>query len=90
MSRIVRDTSKTLNKKVNLTLKGEETEIDKTVLELIADPLVHIVRNAVDHGLEETADRAKVGKAEVGEVTIEAYHEGNNLVIDVRDDGKSR
>lgn len=88
MSRIVRDTSKTLNKKVNLTLKGEETEIDKTVLELIADPLVHIVRNAVDHGLEETADRAKVGKAEVGEVTIEAYHEGNNLVIDVRDDGK--
>lgn len=88
MSRIVRDTSKTLNKQVNLTLKGEETEIDKTVLELIADPLVHIVRNAVDHGLEETADREGLGKPEKGQITIEAYHEGNNLVIDVKDDGK--
>ncbi|MDH5415123.1 MAG: Hpt domain-containing protein, partial [Flavobacteriaceae bacterium] len=64
MSRIVRDTSKALDKKVNLTLIGEETEIDKTVLELIADPLVHIVRNACDHGLEDTADRPSVGKPE--------------------------
>ena len=88
MSRIIRDTSKALNKKVQLTLKGEETEIDKTVLELLADPLVHIVRNAVDHGLEDTADRAGVGKQEKGQVVIEAYHEGNNLVIDVKDDGK--
>lgn len=88
MSRIVRDTSKTLNKKVNLTLKGEETEIDKTVLEHLADPLVHIVRNAVDHGLEATEERGTVGKAEKGEILIHAYHEGNNLVIDVKDDGK--
>ncbi len=88
MSRIVRDTSKTLNKTVNLHLQGEETEIDKTVLELLADPLVHIVRNAVDHGLEDTVDRLKVGKDEKGNVTIKAYHEGNNLVIEVRDDGK--
>lgn len=88
MSRIVRDTSKALNKNVQLTLMGEETEIDKTVLELLADPLVHIVRNAVDHGLEETDQRAQAGKPEKGQVHIIAYHEGNNLVIDVKDDGK--
>lgn len=88
MSRIVRDTSKTLNKKVNLTLKGEETEIDKTVLEHIADPLVHIVRNAIDHGLESTEGRIASGKSEKGEVLIHAFHEGNNLVIEVKDDGK--
>ncbi len=88
MNRIVRDTSKTLNKKVQLTLRGEETEIDKTVLEHLADPLVHIVRNAVDHGLESTEGRVEAGKTEQGKVDISAYHEGNNLVIEVSDDGK--
>jgi len=88
MQRIVRDTSKALDKKVHLELVGEETEIDKTVLEHLADPLVHIVRNAVDHGLESTADRIKAGKTEEGQVTIKAFHEGNNLVIEIRDDGK--
>lgn len=88
MNRIVRDTSKTLDKKVKLTLNGEETEIDKTVLEHLADPLVHIVRNAVDHGLESTEDRIKAGKSEAGNVAISAYHEGNNLVIEITDDGK--
>jgi len=88
MQRIVRDTSKALDKKVHLELVGEETEIDKTVLEHLADPLVHIVRNAVDHGLESTADRLKAGKSEEGQVTIKAFHEGNNLVIEIRDDGK--
>ena len=88
MQRIVRDTSKTLDKKVNLTLKGEETEIDKTVLEHLADPLVHIVRNAVDHGLESTEERGVVGKPDKGEVLIQAFHEGNNLVIEIKDDGK--
>lgn len=88
MQRIVRDTSKALDKKVHLELIGEETEIDKTVLEHLADPLVHIVRNAVDHGLESTADRIKAGKTEDGRVTIKAFHEGNNLVIEIRDDGK--
>lgn len=88
MQRIVRDTSKALDKKVHLELIGEETEIDKTVLEHLADPLVHIVRNAVDHGLESTADRIKAGKTEEGQVTIKAFHEGNNLVIEIRDDGK--
>ena len=88
MQRIVRDTSKALNKKVTLELVGEETEIDKTVLEHLADPLVHIVRNAVDHGLESTEGRLAAGKDEAGVVTIKAFHEGNNLVIEISDDGK--
>jgi two-component system chemotaxis sensor kinase CheA len=88
MQRIVRDTSKVLDKKVHLELIGEETEIDKTVLEHLSDPLVHIVRNAVDHGLESTKDRVAAGKNPEGHVSIKAYHEGNNLVIEVRDDGK--
>ncbi len=88
MQRIVRDTSKALDKKVHLELIGEETEIDKTVLEHLADPLVHIVRNAVDHGLESTAERIAAGKTEEGVVSIRAFHEGNNLVIEIRDDGK--
>lgn len=88
MQRIVRDTSKALNKKVTLELVGEETEIDKTVLEHLADPLVHIVRNAVDHGLESTEGRLAAGKDETGVVTIKAFHEGNNLVIEISDDGK--
>lgn len=88
MQRIVRDTSKALNKKVHLELIGDETEIDKTVLEHLSDPLVHIVRNAVDHGLESTENRLAVGKSEEGRVTLKAYHEGNNLVIEIKDDGK--
>ena len=88
MQRIVRDTSKVLDKKVHLELIGEETEIDKTVLEHLSDPLVHIVRNAVDHGLESTQDRINAGKNPEGHVSIKSYHEGNNLVIEVRDDGK--
>ena len=88
MQRIVRDTSKALDKKVILELVGEETEIDKTVLEHLADPLVHIVRNAVDHGLESTEGRIAAGKDEAGVVTIKAFHEGNNLVIEISDDGK--
>ncbi len=88
MQRIIRDTSKALNKKVTLELVGEDTEIDKTVLEHLADPLVHIVRNAVDHGLETTEGRLAAGKTEEGIVTIKAYHEGNSMVIEINDDGK--
>jgi len=88
MQRIIRDTSKALDKKVHLELIGEETEIDKTVLEHLADPLVHIVRNAVDHGLESTEGRIQSGKSEEGKITIKAFHEGNNLVIEIKDDGK--
>jgi two-component system chemotaxis sensor kinase CheA len=87
MQRIVRDTSKSLDKKVYLELIGDETEIDKTVLEHLADPLVHIVRNAVDHGLETTAQRLAAGKSDEGRVSIKAFHEGNNLVIEISDDG---
>lgn len=88
MNRIVRDTSSTLNKKVNLNLEGQETEIDKTILENVIDPLVHIVRNAVDHGIESPEERVASGKPEQGHVTLRAYHQGNNLVIEVNDDGK--
>jgi two-component system, chemotaxis family, sensor kinase CheA len=88
MTRIVRDTSKTLGKEVQLHLRGENTEVDKTVLEKIADPLVHIIRNAVDHGLESNEDRQKNGKNPIGQVELMAYHEGSNLVIQITDDGK--
>jgi two-component system, chemotaxis family, sensor kinase CheA len=88
MTRIVRDTSKLLGKEVNLILVGENTEVDKTVLEKLSDPLVHIVRNAVDHGLELPHEREEKGKAPIGNVELFAYHEGSNLVIQVTDDGK--
>ena len=88
LQRIVRDTSKALDKDVELQLYGEQTEVDKTVLEQVADPLVHIVRNAIDHGLEMPAERLQVGKPKEGNVMIRAYHQGNNLVIEVTDDGR--
>jgi two-component system chemotaxis sensor kinase CheA len=88
MNRIVRDTSQALDKKVKLHVLGEETEVDKTVLEHLADPLVHMVRNAVDHGLETNIERLAVGKSEYGQVELMAFHEGSNLVIQVTDDGK--
>jgi two-component system chemotaxis sensor kinase CheA len=88
LTRIVRDTSKLLNKKVDLRLLGEETEIDKTVAESIGDPLVHIIRNAIDHGVETPEERVAAGKPEEGVVEVMAFHEGNFLVIQITDDGK--
>lgn len=88
MQRIVRDTSKVLQKEVDLILYGEETEVDKTVLESLNDPLVHIVRNAVDHGIEMPTDREFAGKNPRGRLEIKCSHEGNQLVIEVVDDGK--
>ncbi|MBX3020873.1 MAG: chemotaxis protein CheA [Bdellovibrionales bacterium] len=88
MERIVRDTSQALRKEVQLHLSGEETEIDKTVLEQIADPLVHIIRNAVDHGLEDAQGREAAGKDAVGQVYLSAFHRAGHVVIEVRDDGK--
>ncbi len=89
LQRIVRDTSKALGKKVNLTIIGEETEVDKSILEQLSDPLVHIIRNAVDHGLEKSSEeRLASGKSEAGEIYLKAFHEGNSLVIEVVDDGK--
>ena len=87
MQRIVRDTSGILGKKVSLQLEGDETEVDKTVLEALGDPLVHLIRNAVDHGIETPADRVAKGKPETGTVKLFAYHQGSKLVIEVKDDG---
>jgi two-component system chemotaxis sensor kinase CheA len=85
--RIVHDLSRKLGKKVELKLIGEGTELDKTVLEKINDPLVHLVRNALDHGLETPEQRLAAGKQETGTLELGAFHEGGNIIIEVRDDG---
>lgn len=85
--RLVRDTGNNLNKKVELRLRGEHTELDKTVLEKIGDPLVHLVRNSLDHGLESPEVRVAAGKPETGILELNAYHEGGNIIIQVVDDG---
>jgi two-component system, chemotaxis family, sensor kinase CheA len=85
--RIVHDLSRKLAKKVELKLVGEGTELDKTVLEKISDPLVHLVRNALDHGLETPERRLAAGKHETGTLELAAFHEGGNIIIEVRDDG---
>jgi two-component system chemotaxis sensor kinase CheA len=87
MQRIVRDTSGMLAKKVNLATSGDDTELDKTVLENISDPLVHLIRNACDHGIESPEVRIAKGKSESGTVKLNAYHQSGKLVIEVKDDG---
>jgi len=86
--RVVRDLSRELGKKVNLIIKGEETELDKSIIEEIGDPLMHMIRNAVDHGIEPPEERVAKGKPEVGTVELKAYNEGNQIVIEISDDGK--
>lgn len=86
--RLVRDLAKELNKEIELEIRGGETELDRTVIDEIGDPLVHIIRNAVDHGLETGDERERVGKPRQGKVTLEARQEGNSVVITVSDDGK--
>jgi two-component system chemotaxis sensor kinase CheA len=86
--RLVHDLSTKLDKKIELVMVGEHTEVDKTVVELLSDPLVHLVRNSLDHGIEMPADRVVAGKPETGTITLEAYHRGGNIVIEVKDDGK--
>ncbi len=86
--RMIRDISKKLDKKMELYMSGEETELDRTVIDEIGDPLMHMLRNAADHGLESNAERVKAGKPEVGSIFLNAYQDGNNVVIEVRDDGK--
>ena len=89
MNRIVRDMSKKLNKPARLTLVGEDTEVDKTIVDNISDPIMHIVRNSMDHGLEEnTQDRIDAGKDPVGEITLAARHTGSEVIIEIRDDGQ--
>ncbi len=85
--RMIRDLGQRLGKKLELKLAGEHTELDKTVLEKIGDPLVHLVRNAVDHGIETPERRAAAGKGEVGTIELNAYHKGGNVIVEVTDDG---
>ncbi|MDE6064616.1 MAG: chemotaxis protein CheA, partial [Lachnospiraceae bacterium] len=85
--RMIRDLTKKLNKKMELYMSGEETELDRTVVDEIGDPLMHLLRNSADHGLESAEVRAQRGKPEVGSIWLDAYQDGNNVVIEVRDDG---
>ena len=86
--RMVRDLSHSLGKEINLIIQGEETELDRTVIDEIGDPLVHLLRNSIDHGIEKPEDRTASGKNPVGEVRLIARHEGNNVLLMVTDDGK--
>jgi two-component system, chemotaxis family, sensor kinase CheA len=86
--RLVRDIARNLDKNIELHVSGEETELDKTVIDSIGDPLTHIIRNAADHGIESKADRAQKGKSAVGRIELSAFTQGSNVVIEVKDDGK--
>lgn len=85
--RVVRDLSRDLNKKINLVIEGEDTELDKSVTEDLLDPIMHCVRNSLDHGIEHPGDRAEAGKSEEGTLLLKASNEGNLIVIDIEDDG---
>lgn len=85
--RMIRDLSKKLDKKMELVMTGEDTELDRTVIDEIGDPLMHLLRNSADHGLESAEVRAQRGKPEVGTVKLDAYQDGNNVIIEVSDDG---
>lgn len=87
LPRIVRDVAQDLGKKINLVMEGEDTELDRQVLELIKDPLTHMVRNSCDHGIETPDTRTMVGKPEAGRLTLRAYHEGGHIIIQISDDG---
>lgn len=86
--RMVRDLSKELNKEIELVIEGKETELDRTVIDEIGDPLVHLIRNSLDHGIEKPEDRAATGKSREGTILLKAEHEGNNVVITISDNGK--
>jgi len=86
--RMIRDLARQSSKEVDLVIHGEETELDKTVIEEIGDPLVHLIRNSVDHGMETPDEREAAGKPRCGTVTLSAYQEGRNIVVSVSDDGK--
>ncbi len=86
--RLVRDLAKEYNKEMELTIKGEDTELDKKVIDSIGEPLLHLLRNAVDHGIETAAERKKLGKSETAHITMSAYQSGNQIFVDVSDDGR--
>jgi two-component system, chemotaxis family, sensor kinase CheA len=85
--RMIRDISKDLGKEIELIMSGEETELDRTVIDEIGDPLIHLLRNSCDHGLESVEKRKELGKSEVGKINLTAYQSGNNVIIEVTDDG---
>jgi len=86
--RLVRDTARLCNKNVELTLAGQDTDLDKGILDQLAEPVAHLVRNAIGHGIEEAEDRQRAGKPEHGTLRLAAYHQGNQVVIEIADDGK--
>jgi two-component system chemotaxis sensor kinase CheA len=88
MERLARDLANSFGKKVHFSVSGEDTELDRTVVEEIGDPLVHMVRNALDHGLENPEQRLASGKSDTGSVHLYAYHQGSNIVIELKDDGR--
>jgi len=88
LSRTVRKVARELNKEIELVLRGEDTELDKVMVEELTDPLMHIIRNALDHGIEPAAERVAKGKNPIGKVTLNAYQQGNSVVLDVTDDGR--
>ena len=88
MARLVRDVAGKAGKKVALTITGEDTELDRNVVEQISDPLVHMIRNAIDHGIESPDDRRQKGKNPEGHLSLSAYHQGGSIVIEIRDDGR--
>ncbi|MDP3370748.1 MAG: chemotaxis protein CheW, partial [Brevundimonas sp.] len=88
LPRLVRDLAQDLGKSIDLVMVGQDTELDRQVLELIKDPLTHMIRNAADHGLETPAERAAAGKSETGRITLQARHEGGAIVIEISDDGR--
>jgi len=86
--RVVRDVAKSCGKEVTLVMTGQDTDLDKSILDMLAEPLAHLVRNCVDHGIESPAERVSAGKAAQGTVSLDAYHQGNQIVIEVSDDGR--
>ena len=88
LPRIVRDLSTDLGKKIELVMEGEDTELDRQILELIKDPLIHMVRNCADHAIEEPHERTARGKSEIGTIRVSAYHEGGSVTIAISDDGR--
>ena len=88
LPRLVRDLARDLSKKLDLRMIGAETELDRQVLEMVKDPLTHMVRNCADHGIEAPADRAAAGKPETGTITLNAYHVGGHIVVEIADDGR--
>lgn len=89
MKRVARDASKKVDKEISLEIEGADTEIDKLMIDALSDPLIHVIRNAIDHGLENTAqERIDQGKTAIGQVTLRAFHKGGNIAIEVSDDGK--